>query len=145
LSAAVDVASLFIDDGVVVRVEERNRPESEKRAKRGTVTDKPIVLLVNQNSASASEVLAGALQDHGRATLVGEKTFGKGSVQTVEALSFGGGVKFTVANYLTPKGHIIDSEGLQPDVPVEMEIADQADEETDVQLKRAVELARDER
>lgn len=143
LSSAVDVASLFIDDGVIVRVEERDRPESQKRAKQGTVTDMPLVLLVNRNSASASEVLAGALQDYGRATLVGERTFGKGSVQTVEALSFGGGVKFTIAHYLTPKSRVIDGEGLEPDASVEMEIADQADEETDLQLKRAIELARD--
>ena len=138
LNSAVDVASLFVDDGVIVRVEERDRPEVQHRAKSGTVTDKPLVVLVNSHSASASEVLAGALQDFGRATLVGEQTFGKGSVQTVEQLSFGGGVKFTIAHYLTPKGRAIDGVGLEPDIMVEMDIADQGDDSTDIQLQRAM-------
>ena len=142
LNAAVEVASLFIEDGVVVRVEERDRPQTEQRASAGTVTDKSLVLLVNGNSASASEVLAGALQDYGRAKLVGEQTFGKGSVQTVEQLSWGGGVKFTIAHYLTPQGRAIDGVGLTPDVVVEMELADQADDSTDIQLQRAIEEAR---
>lgn len=142
LDSSVEVASLFIEDGVVVRVEERDRSQTELRASAGTVTDKPIVLLVNGNSASASEVLAGALQDYGRAKLVGEQTFGKGSVQTVEQLSWGGGIKFTIARYLTPQNRVIDGVGLKPDVSVEMEPADQADDSTDVQLRRAVKEAR---
>ncbi|MDF1543106.1 MAG: S41 family peptidase [Anaerosomatales bacterium] len=141
LSSAVEVASLFIEDGVIVRVEERDRPQTEQRARPGTVTGAPLVLLVNGNSASASEVLAGALQDYGRATLMGEQTFGKGSVQTVEQLSWGGGVKFTIAHYLTPQSRVIDGVGLAPDVVVEMELADQADDSTDIQLQRAIEEA----
>ena len=142
LNSSVDVASLFIEDGVVVRVEERDMPETTQRASGETVTDKPLVLLVNGNSASASEVLGGALQDYGRAKLVGEQTFGKGSVQTVEQLSWGGGVKFTIAHYLTPKSRVIDGVGLTPDIVVEMDPADQADQETDTQLQRAVQEAR---
>jgi carboxyl-terminal processing protease len=141
LNAAVDVASLFIEDGVIVRVEERDMPESTQRANGNTVTEKPIVLLVNENSASASEVLGGALQDYGRAKLVGAQTFGKGSVQTVEQLSWGGGVKFTIAHYLTPQSRVIDGVGLTPDVIVEMELTEQADDSTDIQLQRAVEEA----
>jgi carboxyl-terminal processing protease len=141
LNAAVDVASLFIEDGVIVRVEERDMPETTQRASGNTVTEKPLVLLVNENSASASEVLGGALQDYGRAKLVGVQTFGKGSVQTVEQLSWGGGVKFTIAHYLTPQSRIIDGVGLTPDVIVEMELAEQADDSTDIQLQRAVEEA----
>jgi carboxyl-terminal processing protease len=142
LNSSVDVASLFIEDGVIVRVEERDMPETTERASGETVTDKPLVLLVNGNSASASEVLGGALQDYGRAKLVGEKTFGKGSVQTVEQLSWGGGVKFTIAHYLTPKSRVIDGVGLTPDIVVEMDPVDQADQETDTQLQRAVQEAR---
>jgi len=142
LSSAVDVASLFIADGVIVRVEQRGLPEKAERANGRVVTDAPLVLLVNGNSASASEILAGALQDYSRATLVGEQTFGKGSVQTVERLSWGGGVKFTIAHYLTPQGREIDGVGLTPDVVVEMDGALQADKETDTQLARALSEAR---
>lgn len=142
LNASVEVASLFIADGVIVRVEERDVPETVHQVSGETVTDKPLVLLVNGNSASASEVLGGALQDYGRATLVGEKTFGKGSVQTVEQLSWGGGVKFTIAHYLTPKSRVIDGVGLTPDIVVEMDPADQAEQETDTQLQRALREAR---
>ncbi|MDY0088305.1 MAG: S41 family peptidase [Coriobacteriia bacterium] len=141
LTAAVDVASLFIEDGIVVRVEERGAPESTMRTNGNTATDAPMVLLVNNNSASASEILAGALQDHARAKLVGEKTFGKGSVQTVERLSWGGGVKFTIAHYLTPKSRKINGVGVTPDVVVEMDPALEADHGDDVQLQRAVKEA----
>ena len=143
LSSSVEIASLFIADGVIVRVEERERPPLEHRARGGVVTEAPVVLLVNNNSASASEVLAGALQDYGRATVVGEQTFGKGSVQTVETLRSGGGIKFTIAHYVTPQGRVIDGVGLEPDVVVEMDpMAQYNDDEPDIQLERAVEEAR---
>lgn len=145
LSSAVDVASLFVDDGVIVRIEARNQPEDEMRANAlitaYTTKQVPLVMLINENSASASEVLGGALQDYKRATLVGTKSFGKGSVQTIEELSFGGAVKFTTAHYLTPKSRIIDGKGLIPDVAVAMKPELQADEKTDTQLAKAIELA----
>ncbi|MCL5886712.1 MAG: S41 family peptidase [Actinobacteria bacterium] len=105
--------------------------------------DMPLVVLMNRNSASASEVLGGALQDHERAQLVGEQSFGKGSVQGVREVSFGGAIKFTTAHYLTPDGREINGVGLTPDVVVEMEPEAQADEATDVQRKRAFELIRE--
>lgn len=145
LSSAVDVASLFVDDGVIVRIEARNEPEDEMRANAlitaYSAEQVPLIMLMNENSASASEVLGGALQDYKRATLVGTKSFGKGSVQTIEELSFGGAVKFTTAHYLTPKSRIIDGKGLIPDVVAEMKPELQADEKTDTQLARAIELA----
>lgn len=143
LDSSVDIASLFIEDGVIVTVENRAGKESTHRASGRTATEAPLVVLINGNSASASEVVAGALQDYGRATLVGEQSFGKGSVQSVRELSFGGAVKFTTAHYLTPLGRKINGTGLTPDVVVEMEAADQADEETDVQRARAIELVRE--
>lgn len=142
LQEAITVTSLFIPEGVVVRVDERDKPEVEQRTEGSKVTDAPLVILVNGNSASASEIVAGALQDYDRAVIVGEKTFGKGSVQTIRELSFGGAVKFTTAHYLTPKKRVIDGKGLVPDVVVKMDIEKQADEKTDTQLQRALTEAR---
>jgi len=142
LDQAVGVSSVFIKDGVIVRVDERNKPEDELRASSHKLTNLPLVVLIDGDSASASEIVGGALQDYGRATLVGEKSFGKGSVQTVEGLTWGGGIKFTIAHYLTPKKRVIDGKGLTPDVVVKMDRMKQAKRSTDTQLKRALEIAR---
>lgn len=142
LDQAVTVASLFLDGGVVVRIDERGKPEQVLTTKGHKLTDLPVVLLVNENSASASEIVAGALKDYGRATVVGVKTFGKGSVQTVRELPFGGAIKFTIAHYLTPKKIVIDKKGVKPDVVVKMSVDDQAEASTDVQMKRALEIAK---
>lgn len=143
LSASVEVSSLFISDGVIVSVEDRSGEPERHRATGKTATDAPLVLLVNGNSASASEIVAGALKDHGRATIVGEQTFGKGSVQQIEELTFGGAVKLTIAHYLTPKGTAINGVGLSPDVVVEMDHELIAERETDTQLQRALEVLRE--
>jgi carboxyl-terminal processing protease len=142
LSASIDVSSLFIEDGIIVRVEERDGPEIQHRARGRVKTDAPLVVLVNEYSASASEIVAGALQDYARADLVGTKSFGKGSVQTVEDLSFGGGVKFTIAHYLTPKSRVIDGVGVTPEHVVEMDPMLQVEEADDIQLEKAVEVLR---
>ncbi|MBA4370224.1 MAG: hypothetical protein C0418_01425 [Coriobacteriaceae bacterium] len=145
LDAAVQVSSLFVKDGVIVRVEYRSRSADEYRALSDRhVTDAPLVLLVNENSASASEIVAGALQDYRRARLVGVKTFGKGSVQTVEPLSDGTAIKFTIAHYLTPKRRVIDKKGVAPDVIVQMKPELIAEEKTDTQLKKALAVLREE-
>ena len=141
LDQAIAVSSLFIKDGVIVRVDERNVPEKEYRALGGKVTDAPLFVLMNGDSASASEITAGALQDYGRATLVGEKSFGKGSVQTIEQLPWGGAVKFTIAHYLTPKKRVINGIGLQPDVLVKMDRSKEMTPTTDTQLIKALDLA----
>jgi len=138
LTQAVTVSSLFIPRGVVVRVDERNKPETVYMTEGDKITDAPLVLLVNGNSASASEIVGGALQDYGRATLVGETTFGKGSVQTVSELSFGAAIKFTTAHYLTPKKRVINKKGLTPDIVVKMDAEKQGDEKSDTQLQRAI-------
>lgn len=138
LSSSVDVASLFVKDGVLVRVEDRSGTIEEHYATGMTATDAPLVVLINGNSASASEIVGGALQDYGRAVLVGEQSFGKGSVQQLEELSFGGAIKLTIAHYVTPKSRVIDKVGLTPDVKVEMEPELAAETETDTQLQRAI-------
>ncbi len=142
LSAAVQVSSLYIDSGVIVRIDQRGKPEERQMAVGGTATDKPLVVLVDNNSASASEIVAGALQDYGRAVIVGEKSYGKGSVQTIRDLSNGGAVKLTTAHYLTPKSRVINGKGVTPDVVVKMDPKLQSKPATDTQLSRAVAILR---
>jgi len=139
LSSSVDVSSLFIESGVIVRVEDRTGTIEEHQATGRTATGAPLVVLINGNSASASEIVGGAIQDYDRGTLVGEQSFGKGSVQQIEELSFGGAIKLTIAHYVTPKNRVIDKVGLTPDVKVEMAPELQRDKATDTQLQRAIE------
>ncbi len=142
LDSAVAVSSLFVESGVIVRVDERGKPEEEQRALGGAITAKPLVVLVNAMSASASEIVAGALKDYGRATIVGVTSYGKGSVQSVIPLENGGAVKMTIAHYLTPLHKVIDKVGVVPDVVVTMDPQLQASATTDTQLKRALEVVR---
>lgn len=130
LQPAVAMADGFLDEGLIVSTRGRNEAmQLEFHAEPGQwLPGVPLIVLVDRGSASASEVLAGALQDHGRALIVGERTFGKGSVQSVLPLRNGSGVKLTTARYFTPSGRSIQAEGIRPDVVVEqVEIVDAAD------------------
>jgi len=120
LDSAVDVADEFLDGGIIVTGTGRVRKaQFEQSADAGdTLEGVPTVVLVNSSSASASEIVAGALQDHGRARIVGEKTYGKGSVQTVMPLGEGSALKLTTSRYLTPSGRSINGTGIAPDVVV---------------------------
>jgi len=142
LSSAVDVTSLFVKSGVVVRVDERSKPEEVLNVSGASITDKPLVVLVDGNSASASEIVTGALRDAQRATIVGELTYGKGSVQSVQPLTNGGAVKMTIAHYLTPLRKVINGVGITPDVVVTMDPLLQLDEKKDTQLARALQVLR---
>ena len=115
LSEAIAVVSVFAEQGVAVIVEERDQQRQPYEVSGDAITDLPLVVLVDGGSASASEIVAGALQDLGRATVVGETTFGKGTVQTVRLLGDGSGVKFTTARYSTPSGDSIEGVGVTPD------------------------------
>ncbi len=118
LDQAVEVSSLFIDEGVIVSTIGRNRDQKDvKYARKGNARkDFPVAILVNSNSASAAEIVAGALQDHHRAIIMGQPTFGKGSVQTVIELGPDLGLKLTIARYYTPSGRSIQEKGVHPDI-----------------------------
>jgi carboxyl-terminal processing protease len=120
LDSAIDVADAFLDSGIIVSGTGRMRKaQFEQSADAGDVLEGvPTVVLVNSQSASASEIVAGALQDHARARIVGEKTYGKGSVQTVMPLGEGSAIKLTTSRYLTPSGRSINGSGIEPDVVV---------------------------
>ena len=148
LDAAVDVSDLFLDAGVIVSANGRtNEARFTRSAHRGDVLDgAELVVLVNDGSASASEIVAGALQDHGRALVIGTGTFGKGLVQTVMPLSKGRAIKLTTSRYFTPSGDSIHDTGITPDVYVEgtpgypdMSLSAYVDTEEDAQLLEAVE------
>lgn len=139
LETAVDIASEWIDKGIVVTEEfsSTNKNEFESRG-RARLKDYPTVVLVNQGSASASEIVAGALQDYGKAKIIGMKTFGKGSVQTVDDFKDGSSIKITVAKWLTPQGHYINEQGIKPDIEVDMAEEDY-NAGKDPQMEKAIE------
>ncbi|MEA2015538.1 MAG: S41 family peptidase [Actinomycetota bacterium] len=135
---AIEVCDLFIDEGMIVTV--KGRLDGRERideyfAREGKYTEIPIIVLINGYSASASELVAGALKDNDRAVLIGEKSYGKGAVQALYGLSDGSGIKFTTAKYFLPSGISVEGVGVKPDIVVELEL----DAEEDVQLNRAIE------
>ncbi len=150
LQSAVDVASEFYSEGVVVEERSRNSKTKVDNAKPGgALTDIPVIVLINEGSASASEILAGALNDKDEAILVGEKSYGKGSVQEVICLNNilfsnnckGPSLKVTIANWFTPNGVNISKEGIRPEFEVKL-TEDDANNNRDPQLDKAIELAK---
>ncbi|NEP01217.1 MAG: PDZ domain-containing protein [Symploca sp. SIO2E9] len=146
LQAGIEIARLWLDKGTVVYTVNRQGTLGSFEAYGSALTQDPLVVLVNQGTASASEILAGALQDNGRAKLVGEKTFGKGLIQSLFDLSDGSGLAVTVAKYETPGHHDINKLGITPDLKVNLEPIniDQVDTAVDQQYQAAVELLKGE-
>jgi carboxyl-terminal processing protease len=124
LMASIAIARQWLDEGIIVSTKTRDGIQDTKRANGRALTQRPLVVLVNEGSASASEILSGALQDNHRAQVVGAKTFGKGLVQSVRGLSDGSGMTVTIAKYLTPDGRDIHKHGIDPDVQAKLSVSD---------------------
>lgn len=145
LEVSRDIASWFLEEGSIVAIEdfggtqEQNKYLAEGNAK---LLSYPLVVLINKGSASASEILAGALRDNRNIKLVGETSFGKGSVQALEKLRGGSSLKITIAKWLTPKGHSISEKGLDPDIKIELTEEDIKNEK-DPQLDKAIEILKE--
>jgi len=154
LTQAVSISDLFLDAGLIVRVNGRMESQTTSYFAKndGTRRMVPMIVMVNEGSASASEIVAGAMQDHRRALIVGVKSFGKGSVQTILPLGDDTALRLTTARYYTPSGRSIHEQGIDPDVIVEaakfdpdakddtLRSRDDFDLKNDLQLKKAVEL-----
>ena len=143
LTQAINITDFFLDDGEIVSTKGRKISETRKFfAKRGDeIKGKPIVVLINNGSASAAEILAGALKDHKRAIILGENSYGKGSVQSIIPLTNGGGMRLTISKYYLPSGKSISEVGVTPDIFVEEENEDfKINSEKDNQLNYAIKL-----
>lgn len=143
LEIAVDIASWFLPRGEIVALEDFGNGEKTEYRSSGydVLKNLPTIILINQGSASASEIVAGALRDHLGTKIVGEKSFGKGSVQELERLKGGSNIKITIAKWLTPKGTSIQDTGIEPDIKVEMP-KEEIGDNRDPQLDKAMELLR---
>lgn len=142
LTNAIYISDMLLRGGVIVSTVDRDSYKSTTRARNSQITDKPIVILINKGSASASEILSGALKDNHRATIVGEQSFGKGLVQEINRLPDEAGLNITIQRYLTPSGCDIHKKGITPDVVVEL-TKENAEAKDDVQLKKAIDILKE--
>ncbi len=142
LTNAIYISDMLLKGGVIVSTVDRDRYKNTTRARDTQASQKPMVVLINKGSASASEILSGALKDNHRATIVGEQSFGKGLVQEINRLPDDAGMNITIQRYLTPSGADIHKKGITPDVVVEL-TKENAEAKDDVQLKKAIEILKE--
>lgn len=140
LSNAIRIADFFLEDGSIVSTVDRDGYKEVRYSSPSLITNKPLVVLINGGSASASEILSGALKDNKRAVLIGERTFGKGLVQEINQLPGGAGVNITTQRYLTPNDTDINKKGIEPDIEIELTEED-AKAKKDPQLVKAIAIA----
>ncbi len=138
LSNAIYISDMFLDGGIIVSTVDRDGYKETQRATKGYVTDKPVVVLINKGSASASEIFSGAMKDNRRAVIIGEQSFGKGLVQEINKLPYDAGINITIQKYLTPNGTDINKKGITPDITVKL-TEENVKNKDDVQLKKAIE------
>lgn len=143
LGTVCDILDEILPEGLIVYMEDKSGKKQEAASDEEHKLEIPLTVLVNENSASASEIFAGAIQDYGLGKIVGKKTYGKGVVQQIFDLKDGTCVKLTISEYFTPKGRSINEKGIVPDVEVAYE-ADEKNPEADNQLDKAVEVLKEE-
>lgn len=141
LSNAIVISNMFLDGGAIVSTVDRDGYKETQKASRGVLTTKPVVVILNKGSASASEIFSGAMKDNKRAVLVGTQSFGKGLVQEINKLPNDAGINITIQKYLTPNGTDIHKKGITPDIVVEL-TEENIKNKDDVQLKKAIEVAK---
>lgn len=139
LSNAIYISDMFLDGGTIVSTVDRDGYKETQKATKGIVTKKPVVVIINKGSASASEIFSGAMKDNQRAVILGEQSFGKGLVQEINRLPYEAGINITIQKYLTPNGTDINKKGITPDVVVELKEENVKNKE-DVQLKKAIQV-----
>lgn len=139
LTNAIYISDMFLDGGTIVSTVDRDGYKETQRATPGVYTKKPVVVLINKGSASASEIFSGAMKDNHRAVIIGEQSFGKGLVQEINKLPYEAGINITIQKYLTPNGTDINKKGITPDIVVELTEED-VKNKNDVQLKKAIEV-----
>ena len=139
LTNAIYISDMFLDGGTIVSTVDRDGYKETQRASAGVYTKKPVVVLINKGSASASEIFSGAMKDNHRAVIIGEQSFGKGLVQEINKLPYESGINITIQKYLTPNGTDINKKGITPDIVVKL-TEDDVKNKNDLQLEKAVEV-----
>ena len=140
LTSVIEVARQLLPKGLIVYTEDKNGERDEYKCDGSHELEVPMVVLVNENSASASEILSGAIKDYGIGTLLGTTTFGKGIVQKVFGITDGSAVKLTISHYYTPNGNDIHGVGIEPDETLDLDVDQYLKDGTDNQLERATEI-----